>query len=279
MDTIQTTKNEITTTMDIFGDMLKKVKLYIPDIIMAIIVFVIGYIIAKEVKNLLKKAMNKHNADITVAGFFAQVVYFITIIAFAIISLTIVGVPANSFITMIGALGLAIGLALQSNLSNFASGIIILIFKPFKVGDYIEIKDGVSGTVCYITTMNTSLETTDSKKVYIPNSVLTNNYVINYSQNTNRNMILNIRITYDTNEDVAIKIIKKILQDNEYIIDKGSLVCEISDLSLQGVNIMVKSAVKNKDYFTAQYQILRQIKKEFGKNDIKFANINTNINM
>ena len=277
MQTLGNTKNELSSQLDFFESLLAKLKEQIPNIIIAFFIIFIGYIIAKESKNLFKKVMNKRNADITVTGFFSQVLYINIILVFLIIALTVVGVPSSSFVTTIGALGLAIGLALQSNLSNFVSGIIILIFKPFKVGDFIETKDGVSGTVYSITIMNTALDTADNKKIYIPNSNLTTNHLINFSQNSLRVLIINTRISYESDHNKAINIIKNILLSHEYILDKDNILCVVSDLEIQYVNILSKVMVLNNDYFTIKYDILKNIKDEFDKENIKFAFLNSNI--
>ena len=141
---MDTAKNEIVEKIDIIEDFFLKTKELIPKLIFALIIFFVGYIIARETKNIFKKIMKKNGVDITVVSFFSQVLFFIIIICFIIAALGEVGVPSSSFITIIGAIGVAVGLALQNNLSNFASGIIILIFRQFKAGDFIEIQGGVS---------------------------------------------------------------------------------------------------------------------------------------
>jgi len=223
----------------------------------------VGYIIARETKSIFKKIMKKNGVDITVVSFFSQVLFFIIIICFIIAALGEVGVPSSSFITIIGAIGVAVGLALQNNLSNFASGIIILIFRQFKAGDFIEIQGGVSGTVNNINVMNTSLNTADNKRVYIPNSLLTSSYVVNCSENKERIMVINTKITYESNHDLAIRIIIGILQECKYVNNTKPILCY--------VNIISKSTVATEEYFNAYYQVIKNIKDEFDKNNIKFA--------
>ena len=132
------TKKEIIEKIDIIEKFMDNLKGFVPKIVLALIIFFLGYIIAREMKNIFKKIMKKKGADITVVSFFSQVLFTAIIIFFIIIALGELGMQSSSFVTIIGAIGVAIGLALQNNLSNFASGIIILMFKPFKSGDFIE---------------------------------------------------------------------------------------------------------------------------------------------
>ena len=152
--------DEVQTVVEESFNLMKTLKelflAYGMDIIIGIMIFLVGLYIASYVRNLSKRIMRKSNVDPSAIGFISQILYFLLLIIVAIAALGRIGVPTNSFVAAIGALGLAIGLALQNNLSNFASGILILIFKPFKVGDFIEAA-GVSGSVNEIQIMNTIL--------------------------------------------------------------------------------------------------------------------------
>lgn len=270
MDTIDKAKETINENINLLETFTKKLTNSLPNIFMALIVFVLGYFFARMMRKALKNIMKKSGVDLTVIGFLSQVLFFCVIIIIFVVALGILGVPTNSFVAAIGGAGIAIGLALQSNLSNFASGMLILIFKPFKVGDFIETKDGVSGTVYSISMMNTSLNTNDNKRIYIPNSNLTAAYVINYSQNPTRHILINIKITYDTNHNKAIETIRAIVDKNDYVLNKGEYICEISELSPYYVNIVLKVLVNNVDYWDAYYKLMKDIKNEFTKNNIEF---------
>lgn len=275
MDTLDKAKDNL-NVIELF---IKKIKDSFPNIILAIVIFFAGLIIAKIVKNAMKKFMNKSKTDVTVIGFLSQVLFFSIIVIFTIMSLGALGMPTNSFVAALGGFGIAVGLALQNNLSNFASGIIILIFKPFKVGDFIETKDGVSGTVYSIRMMNTSLDATDNKRIYIPNSNLTSAYVMNYSQNQFRNAIINIKIGYEEDHEKAIKIIRSLIKENDMIINKENSVCEISELSVYFVNIFIKFSIETKDYWTVYYKFMKQIKEEFQTNDLEFVNFKNPVSL
>ncbi|EHL17117.1 hypothetical protein HMPREF9630_01703 [Peptoanaerobacter stomatis] len=275
MDTLEKAKDVIDENLDIFEIIFSNIKKAIPNIIIAILFFVIGYFIAKLLRKKIRTMMNIANMDVTLAGFLSQVLFFCVLIVVSIASLSILGIPSSSFIAALGGFGIAVGLALQSNLSNFASGIIIIIFKPFKVGDYIETKDQISGTVRTISIMNTGLDTTDNKKIFIPNSSLTTNYVVNYSKNDIRNIILNIKISYDANHNRAIEILKSILENSKYTIQDADVICEISELSIYYVNILAKTSVKNNNYWDMYYSVMREIKDKFTSEKIEFAHFDT----
>jgi mscS family small conductance mechanosenstive ion channel len=265
------TKKEIIEKIDIIEKFMDELKALAPKIVLALIIFLIGYIIARETKNIFKKVMKKKGADITIVSFFSQVLFSAIIMGFVIVALGELGMRSSSFVTIIGAIGVAIGLALQNNLSNFASGIIILMFKPFKSGDFIEMQGGVTGTVYNINAMNTSLDTVDNKRIYVPNSLLTSSYVVNYSQNSERIMVINIKITYESDHNLAMKLIREILKESEYVKNNKPILCEISDLNIQCVNIISKSSIDTNDYLPAYYQAMKSIKDEFDKQNIKFA--------
>lgn len=275
MDTLEKAKDVIDENLDIFEIIFSNIKKAIPNIIIAILFFVIGYFIAKLLRKKIRTMMNIANMDVTLAGFLSQVLFFCVLIVISIASLSILGIPSSSFIAALGGFGIAVGLALQSNLSNFASGIIIIIFKPFKVGDYIETKDQISGTVRTISIMNTGLDTTDNKKIFIPNSSLTTNYVVNYSKNDIRNIILNIKISYDANHNRAIEILKSILENSKYTIQDADVICEISELSIYYVNILAKTSVKNNSYWDMYYSVMKEIKDKFTSEKIEFAHFDT----
>lgn len=275
MDTLEKAKDVIDENLDIFEIIFSNIKKAVPNIIIAILFFVIGYFIAKLLRKKIRTMMNIANMDVTLAGFLSQVLFFCVLIVVSIASLSILGIPSSSFIAALGGFGIAVGLALQSNLSNFASGIIIIIFKPFKVGDYIETKDQISGTVRTISIMNTGLDTTDNKKIFIPNSSLTTNYVVNYSKNDIRNIILNIKISYDANHNRAIEILKSILENSKYTIQDADVICEISELSIYYVNILAKTSVKNNNYWDMYYSVMREIKDKFTSEKIEFAHFDT----
>ena len=155
------------------------------NILLALIIFFVGRYIIRWIKTLAVRVMTRANYDTAAMGFVSQIINYVLLVGLLLICLNQVGVPTTSFVAAFGAFGLGIGLALQNNMSNLASGLLILIFKPFRAGHYIEVGD-ITGSVTSIQFMNTIVTTRDQKRVYIPNSILTSQSVTNYSYMTER---------------------------------------------------------------------------------------------
>ena len=238
------------------------------DIIIGIMIFLVGLYIARYVRNLSKRIMRKSNVDPSAIGFISQILYFLLLIIVAIAALGRIGVPTNSFVAAIGALGLAIGLALQNNLSNFASGILILIFKPFKVGDFIEAA-GVSGSVNEIQIMNTILYSVDNRKIIIPNSKLTSENVVNFSSAIDRKIQLMIEVDYNSDYKKAIELIKAIFKEDPDIYDEPEPTVALREFGESGIKIFALPSVKNENYWNAYYRIMQRIKDDFDANGIQ----------
>ncbi len=238
------------------------------DIATGILIFLVGFYIAKYVRSFSKRLMKKSNVDPSAIGFISQILYFIILIIVAIAALGRMGIPTNSFVAAIGALGLAIGLALQNNLSNFASGILILIFKPFKVGDFIEAA-GVSGSVSEIQIMNTVLYSVDNRKIIVPNSKLTSENVINFSAAIDRKIQFMIEIDYTSDYKKAIELIKIIFKEDPDIYDEPEPTVALREFGESGIKIFALPTVKNENYWSAYYRVMQRIKDDFDANNIQ----------
>ena len=164
-------QNQVTQSVTALDQMKEILINHGPDIIYAVVIFIIGLYIAKGLKNIAVRMMTHANYDHTVITFVSQLVYYAMMAIVLLSALNKAGIPTDSFLAAFGAFGLAVGLALQNNLSNFASGLLILIFKPFKAGDWVSIND-VSGSIKGIQMLNTAIITKDNRTVFIPNSVI-----------------------------------------------------------------------------------------------------------
>ena len=264
--------DEVKTAVEESFNLMKTLKelflAYGMDIIIGIMIFLVGLYIARYVRNLSKRIMRKSNVDPSAIGFISQILYFLLLIVVAIAALGRIGVPTNSFVAAIGALGLAIGLALQNNLSNFASGILILIFKPFKVGDFIEAA-GVSGSVNEIQIMNTILYSVDNRKIIIPNSKLTSENVVNFSSAIDRKIQLMIEVDYNSDYKKAIELIKAIFKEDPDIYDEPEPTVALREFGESGIKIFALPSVKNENYWNAYYRIMQRIKDDFDANGIQ----------
>ena len=184
------------------------------------------------------------------------------------IVLTIVGVPIASLITVIGSCAVAVGLALQGGLSNIAGGLMILIFKPFQVGDYIKAND-LEGTVKSITMFYTTITTIDNKVIQLPNGNLTNSNITNYNTNPTRRVDLEICVSYDSDIDKVKKVLKSVVDKNEKILKDDRNLIRLMKHDSSSLNFAVRSWVKTEDYWDVYYDLMENIKKSFDENNIE----------
>lgn len=236
-------------------------------VIGAIATLIIGIWIAKWLARISGKVLNKRNVDPTLTKFASSVVK-VALITFVIISaISQVGIETTSFVAVIGAAGLAVGFALQGSLSNFASGLMLIIFKPIKVGNYIE-GGGASGTVESIGIFVTTLTTPDNKVIYIPNSALTGNNIVNYSTKDTRRVDMVFGIGYSDDIDNAKSVIKSILENDNRILKEPSTQIVLSELADSSVNIVVRPWVNSKDYWPVYFDTTETVKKKFDEHNI-----------
>jgi small conductance mechanosensitive channel len=228
----------------------------------ALAVFIIGRWVVKYLGNLARKVMEKRNVDPTLTRFIASLSY-IALLTFVILAaLGMLGIQTTSFIAVLGAAGLAIGLALQGSLSNFAAGVLMIIFRPFKVGDFIE-GAGVAGTVEEIQIFTTQLATPDNKTIIIPNAKLTSDNIVNYSTKGTRRADMVFGIGYEDDIDKARDIIIDISSNDERVLKDPSLQVAVSELADSSVNFVTRAWVNAADYWGVVCDATEAVKKRF----------------
>jgi small conductance mechanosensitive channel len=237
-------------------------------IIGAILILIIGRIAAGIGRKIVIRIMGKSDVDAALIKFVASLTYILIIVFAVIAALAKFGIQTASFVVVLGALGFAIGFALQGSLSNFASGIMILIFRPFKVGDFI-IGAGVSGTVKEIGIFNSILSTPDNVKVVVPNSKLNGDVIKNYSVNDNRRLDMVIGIGYSSSIAKAYETIEKILKEDQRVLEDPAPIIAVSELADSSVNFVVRPWVKREDYWDTKFDLTRKIKEQFDANEIE----------
>jgi len=237
-------------------------------LIIAILLLLIGFKIIKLIEKSLKKENKFTKLDKSVKSFMISIISITLKALLFVIAASIVGIPTTSFITIIGSCGVAIGLALQGGLSNLAGGLMILIFKPFKVGDYIE-SNGKEGTVKSITMFYTSLVTVDNKVVQIPNGTLSNNTIVNYSANNERRLDLEFNVSYDSKIDKVKKVINDVIDSSNLILKDKEKIVRLMKHSESSLTFAVKVWVKKEDYWNTMFELLENIKEAFDKNKIE----------
>ena len=237
------------------------------NILLALIIFLVGRYIIRWIKTLAVRVMKRANYDTAAMGFVSQIINYVLLVGLLLICLNQVGIPTTSFVAAFGAFGLGIGLALQNNMSNLASGLLILIFKPFRAGHYIEVGD-ITGSVTSIQFMNTIVTTRDQKRVYIPNSILTSQSVTNYSYMTERMIPFVFDIGYNNDHHEAIKILKTVFAKDKRILNAKYMEIGISEFGDNSVRISAFAEVKTSQFLDVRYSIMSDVKDAFDKHGI-----------
>lgn len=240
---------------------------YGPRLLLSILTLIIGLWVIKLVMKAVVRAMERSRIDISLQKFFKSLFGILLKILLAISVASMVGIQMTSFIAILGAAGLAIGLALQGSLSNFAGGILILLFKPFQVGDFIDTQ-GYSGTVNEIQVFNTILKTPDNKTIIIPNGRLSNGSMINYSTEPIRRVDMTFGIGYSDDIKKAKDLLNKLVGNESRFIKEPVPTVVVSELADSSVNFAVRGWCKKNDYWGIYYSMLERVKLEFDKQGI-----------
>ena len=236
-------------------------------IIIAIVIFFVGRFLAKIISKLINRVLIKRKIEATIVSFTTSLSYFAFLTFTIIAAVNQLGVQTSSFVAVIGAAGLAIGLALQGSLSNLASGFLLLILHPFKIGDYIEAA-GVTGFVDKIQIFTTQLLTPDNKVIVIPNSKLTDDNIVNYTTNIIRRVDITVGTSYDDDIDKTKKVIQEILRNDKLALNKPEPIIALTELADSSLNYSIKTWVNTKDYWDFFYNINEKIKKRFDEENI-----------
>ncbi|MCC2604221.1 mechanosensitive ion channel family protein [Planctobacterium marinum] len=234
---------------------------------LALVILVVGNFIAKTIVNLVKKALAKKQVDAAVVSFAGSIIYVIGLLAVLIASMSQLGIDTTSLVAVIGAAGLAIGLALQGSLSNFASGVLIVVLRPFKAGDFVEVGNRM-GTVMEIKLFATKLKTPDNKIVIVPNSSITGNAITNFSTQETRRVDLLIGISYDADIRKAKSVIEELVASDERVLKDPAWTIAVSELADSSVNLIVRPWVKTPDYWPVYWHLIENIKIKLDENDI-----------
>ncbi|MCH5325069.1 MAG: mechanosensitive ion channel [Eubacterium sp.] len=241
---------------------------YLPTLIFAIVILIVGYLISKLILKLMKKGMKRSVVDVTVTKFTYSLVKIVIYVLLITIVLAVLGVPMTSIIAVIGTAGVAIGLALKDSLSNIAGGFYILISKPFKIGDYIA-SDGVEGTVEAISIWYTHLHTHDNRSVFMPNGELVKSNIINYTYNPTRRLDLTFSISYRSDVEKAKQLLAELVKAHDKILDEPEAVIRVLTLGNSSVDIACRPWVKPENYWDVYFDLTEQAKKMFEENGIE----------
>ncbi|MBQ5331973.1 MAG: mechanosensitive ion channel [Oscillospiraceae bacterium] len=251
---------------------------YLPTVITAIIIYIIGKIISSILIKFIDKAMGRSRIDETAQGFLKSLLKIVFTAFVIVITLSTLGIPMTSIVTAIGAAGVAVALALQNSLSNVAGGFLILMNKPFSKGDYIS-TNGIEGTVEDISILSTKLLTIDNKVIFIPNSMVSGSTLINFSKEEKRRVDLIFSISYDQDMNEAMKVIRAVIAEHKLVLTEDAPFVRVSALSASSVDITVRVWTKTADYWTVYFDLVEQIKTAFDQNgiEIPYSKLDVNI--
>lgn len=252
---------------DFFKGLGRSLLSAMPTIILAIVVLIVGTIITKLVLRLLTKGLKKTKLELTVTKFTIQMVKIVLYTLLVTVVLSILGIPATSIITVIGTAGVAVGLALQDSLSNVAGGFLLMITKPFKIGDYI-ITNGVEGTVSRISILHTQLNSITNQAIFVPNGLAINATIINNNGNENRRIDLACSISYDDDFEKARQVILRLLEKHTLVLQNMELFVRMKEHGDSAIVIAVKAWCKTEDFWTLYFDLKEQIRAAFIENNI-----------
>lgn len=242
---------------------------YLPQLLLALVFLFVGWIAIKVFVRILQTTFEKAKMEKSLRGFLLSVASVSLKILLVISVAGMVGIKMTSFIAVLGAAGLAVGLAFQGSLSNFAGGILLLSRKPFKVGDYIQAM-GHSGTVTKIDILFTRMETREGELIIIPNGKLTNTDLINYSMTPNRRLELVYGIDYDDDIGQAQDVLEDIIESEERILDDPAPKIQVESLGGSSVNMRALVWVENDDWWSVKYDMNETVKKRFDQEGLQF---------
>ncbi|MFV8361959.1 mechanosensitive ion channel family protein [Flavobacterium sp. ZT3P35] len=235
---------------------------YSPKIISAFVILFIGLYAIRLINRFIRKLMTKRNLDPTLTKFLADILLWVLKVLLFVTFISKLGIETSSFVAILGAMGLAVGLSLQGSLSNFAGGMLIILFKPFKVNDTIEAQ-GVIGTVSEIQIFVTKLIATNNQTIFVPNGALSNGNIINYSLQKIRRADLTIAISYDADIKKVKEIITAILKNNPKVLKTPAAEVSVKNLTDNAIQIAVRPWANNEDYGLVFSETLESCKLAF----------------
>ena len=261
---------DLSTTWDNVLELLRTTGLEFGiNLVTAIAIFYIGKIVVGLLTRSLRKVMQAQEIDKTLESFVCNLVRMVLLTFVIIASVSALGIQTTSFIAVVGAAGLAIGLALQGSLSNFASGVLIVLFRPYKVGDWVEAA-GVAGTIVEVQILTTVFKTGDNKSIIVPNSQVMNSIIINYSANDQRRVDMVVGVSYDDDLDKVRATLEDLIAADDRILDDPACTIAVAELAASSVNFIVRPWVKSGDYSGVKFDLTEAIKKRFDKEGITF---------
>jgi len=234
------------------------------NLVLALLIYIVGKWVARRITNFCRRLLERADLDPTLVNFLSNVVFAVLLIAVILAALDTLGIPVTSLMAIVGAAGLAVGLALKDSLGNFAAGVMLVLFRPFRAGDFVEVA-GVSGTAQAIRIFSTVLTTPDNKEIVIPNSQIAGDTITNYSANDTRRVDLVFGVSYDDDLKVAREVLTRLCAEHPLILDDPATSIFVLNLGESSVDFAVRPWVKSGDYWKVYGDLLEQGKIELEK--------------
>ena len=231
------------------------------NLVIAAVIFLVGKWLANRIQHAVKKLLRARKVDDVLVDFLGTIVFALVLIIAVVAAFDTLGIPATSFLAIVGAAGLAIGLALKDSLSNFASGVMLVLFRPFSKGDFID-AGGITGTVDEIHLVSTLMTTPDNKLITVPNAMIYSSAITNYSAKPTRRLDMVFGVGYDDDLKVVANVLRKICSEHPKVLDEPETGIFISNLGDSSVDFSVRPWVKSADYWGVRAEILETAKIE-----------------
>jgi len=249
-----------------------------PNLIGAVVILLLGWWGARLLRGLLARSMSRASVDQTLVRFVGSLFYTAVMVLVVIAALGRLGVNTTSFAAIVAAAGLAVGLAFQDSLSNFAAGVLLIVFRPFKAGDYVE-AGGVAGSIEEVEVFTTVLKTPDNRRVIVPNSQITGGSITNYSANDTRRVDLVFGIAYDDDMRKAKQVLETVMARDERILRDPAPVVAVAELADSSVNLVCRPWVRSADYWGVRTDLLEAVKRAFDAEGLSFPFPQTDVHL
>lgn len=259
-----------TPTDELIGDFLEKLIYFGIKVLIALVIYMIGAWLIRKIKGMLKRIFERKGTDAAIASFTISIVSIALTVILVVVTVGTLGIDTTSIAALLAGGGMAIGMALNGTVQNFAGGIMILIFKPFKSGDYIEAQ-GFSGTVAEVTITSTKLTTVDNRVIIIPNGILSNGTINNFSTRTIRRVDLTVDVEYGSSSDTVKEVLNSIIKDDARILkEPAEPFIALSALKDSSIQFTIRLWVSASDYWGVYFETIEKIYNELPKNGINF---------
>ena len=240
---------------------------FLINLVAAAAIFIIGRWVAKAVHKVVVKGMQRANVEPLLVKFLGNILYALLLTFVILAAISRIGIQTASLIAVIGAAGLAVGLALQGSLANFAAGVMVIIFRPYRIGDYVE-AGGVSGTVEDVQIISTELSTPDNRKIIVPNGQMMSGAVVNYSAHATRRVDLTVGVGYDDDIDTVRRVLESVVADDPRVLSEPAPNIRMNAMGDSSITWIVRPWVQASDYWDVYWEMTEEIKRRFDREGI-----------